>query len=91
MDIDQIAFAKVGTVGLPDFVNVGLVDNESLGGYMEANPGTSTYSTWWSTARRRKTFRKVSRSSTTSTISAPSCSKTPRPRERVHRATNNGG
>jgi D-alanyl-D-alanine carboxypeptidase/D-alanyl-D-alanine-endopeptidase (penicillin-binding protein 4) len=32
-------FAKVGTVGLPDFVNVGLVDNESLGGYMEARPG----------------------------------------------------
>ena len=32
-------FAKVGTVGLPDLVNVGLVDNESLGGYMEAKPG----------------------------------------------------
>lgn len=33
------AFAKVGTLGLPDFVNVGLVDNESLGRYMEASPG----------------------------------------------------
>ena len=32
-------FAKAGTVSLPDFVNVGLVDNESLGGYMEAKPG----------------------------------------------------
>jgi D-alanyl-D-alanine carboxypeptidase/D-alanyl-D-alanine-endopeptidase (penicillin-binding protein 4) len=32
-------FAKTGTVGLPDFVNVGLVDNQSLGGYMEARPG----------------------------------------------------
>ena len=25
-------FAKTGTVGLSDFVNVGLVDNQSLGG-----------------------------------------------------------
>ena len=33
-------FAKVGTVGLPDLVNGGLVDNESLGGYMEVKPGT---------------------------------------------------
>src|SRR5215208_1534306 len=32
-------FAKVGTVSLPDFVNVRLEDNESLGGYMEARPG----------------------------------------------------
>ena len=32
-------FAKPGTVGLPDYVNVGLVDNESLGGYMEIKPG----------------------------------------------------
>ena len=32
-------FAKVGTVGLPDFVDGGLVDNQSLGGYMEARPG----------------------------------------------------
>jgi D-alanyl-D-alanine carboxypeptidase/D-alanyl-D-alanine-endopeptidase (penicillin-binding protein 4) len=32
-------FAKTGTVGLPDFVNVGLVDNQSLGGYMETRPG----------------------------------------------------
>jgi serine-type D-Ala-D-Ala carboxypeptidase/endopeptidase (penicillin-binding protein 4) len=32
-------FAKVGTVGLPDFVSGGLVDNESLGGYMEVKPG----------------------------------------------------
>jgi serine-type D-Ala-D-Ala carboxypeptidase/endopeptidase (penicillin-binding protein 4) len=32
-------FAKTGTVSLPDYVNVGLVDNQSLGGYMEARPG----------------------------------------------------
>src|SRR5919107_5693514 len=32
-------FAKPGTVGLPDYVNERLVDNESLGGYMEAKPG----------------------------------------------------
>jgi serine-type D-Ala-D-Ala carboxypeptidase/endopeptidase (penicillin-binding protein 4) len=32
-------FAKVGTVSLPDFLNVRLEDNESLGGYMEAKPG----------------------------------------------------
>ena len=32
-------FAKVGTVSLPDYVNGGLEDNESLGGYMEARPG----------------------------------------------------
>jgi serine-type D-Ala-D-Ala carboxypeptidase/endopeptidase (penicillin-binding protein 4) len=32
-------FAKVGTVALPDFVNGHLVDNESLGGYLEAKPG----------------------------------------------------
>ncbi len=32
-------FAKVRTVGLPDLVNGGLVDNESLGGYMEVKPG----------------------------------------------------
>jgi D-alanyl-D-alanine carboxypeptidase/D-alanyl-D-alanine-endopeptidase (penicillin-binding protein 4) len=32
-------FAKTGTVGLPDFVNGGLVLAESLGGYLEAKPG----------------------------------------------------
>jgi D-alanyl-D-alanine carboxypeptidase/D-alanyl-D-alanine-endopeptidase (penicillin-binding protein 4) len=32
-------FAKVGTVGLPDFVSVRVVDNESLGGYMKVKPG----------------------------------------------------
>jgi serine-type D-Ala-D-Ala carboxypeptidase/endopeptidase (penicillin-binding protein 4) len=32
-------FAKVGTTSLPDYVNVRLVDNESLGGYMEVKPG----------------------------------------------------
>jgi D-alanyl-D-alanine carboxypeptidase/D-alanyl-D-alanine-endopeptidase (penicillin-binding protein 4) len=32
-------FAKVGTVSLPDYVNVRLEDNESLGGYMEVKPG----------------------------------------------------
>jgi D-alanyl-D-alanine carboxypeptidase/D-alanyl-D-alanine-endopeptidase (penicillin-binding protein 4) len=32
-------FAKVGTVSLPDFLNVRLEDNESIGGYMEAKPG----------------------------------------------------
>jgi D-alanyl-D-alanine carboxypeptidase/D-alanyl-D-alanine-endopeptidase (penicillin-binding protein 4) len=32
-------FAKTGTVSLPDYVNVGLLDNQSLGGYMEAKPG----------------------------------------------------
>ncbi len=32
-------FAKPGTVGLPDYVNVGLLDNESLGGYLETKPG----------------------------------------------------
>ncbi len=32
-------FAKVGTTSLPDFLNVRLEDNESLGGYMEAKPG----------------------------------------------------
>jgi D-alanyl-D-alanine carboxypeptidase/D-alanyl-D-alanine-endopeptidase (penicillin-binding protein 4) len=32
-------FAKVGTVILPDFLNVRLEDNESLGGYMETKPG----------------------------------------------------
>jgi D-alanyl-D-alanine carboxypeptidase/D-alanyl-D-alanine-endopeptidase (penicillin-binding protein 4) len=32
-------FAKTGTVSLPDYVNVGLVDNQSLGGYMEVRPG----------------------------------------------------
>jgi len=32
-------FAKPGTVSLPDYVNERLVDNESLGGYLEAKPG----------------------------------------------------
>jgi D-alanyl-D-alanine carboxypeptidase/D-alanyl-D-alanine-endopeptidase (penicillin-binding protein 4) len=32
-------FAKPGTVSLPDYVNGRLVDNESLGGYLEAKPG----------------------------------------------------
>src|SRR5215212_6574311 len=32
-------FAKPGTVALPDYVNGGLLDNESLGGYLEAKPG----------------------------------------------------
>jgi D-alanyl-D-alanine carboxypeptidase/D-alanyl-D-alanine-endopeptidase (penicillin-binding protein 4) len=32
-------FAKPGTVALPDYVNESLVDNESLGGYLEAEPG----------------------------------------------------
>jgi D-alanyl-D-alanine carboxypeptidase/D-alanyl-D-alanine-endopeptidase (penicillin-binding protein 4) len=32
-------FAKTGTVALPDFVNEHLVDNESLGGYLEAESG----------------------------------------------------
>jgi serine-type D-Ala-D-Ala carboxypeptidase/endopeptidase (penicillin-binding protein 4) len=32
-------FAKTGTVALPDYVNVRLLDNESLGGYLEASPG----------------------------------------------------
>ncbi len=32
-------FAKPGTVSLPDYVNGRLVDNEPLGGYLEANPG----------------------------------------------------
>src|SRR5215213_9431588 len=32
-------FAKTGTVALPDYVNGGLLDNESLGGYLEAKPG----------------------------------------------------
>jgi serine-type D-Ala-D-Ala carboxypeptidase/endopeptidase (penicillin-binding protein 4) len=31
-------FAKPGTVALPDYVNGGLLDNESLGGYLEAEP-----------------------------------------------------
>ena len=32
-------FAKPGTVALPDYVNGSLLDNESLGGYLEASPG----------------------------------------------------
>src|SRR5215208_4362631 len=32
-------FAKTGTVALPDFVNEHLVDNESLGGYLETESG----------------------------------------------------
>jgi D-alanyl-D-alanine carboxypeptidase/D-alanyl-D-alanine-endopeptidase (penicillin-binding protein 4) len=32
-------FAKPGTVALPDYVNQNLLDNESLGGYLEASPG----------------------------------------------------
>ncbi len=32
-------FAKPGTVALPDYVNESLLDNESLGGYLEAGPG----------------------------------------------------
>jgi len=32
-------FAKPGTVSLPDYVNGSLVDNESLGGYLETKPG----------------------------------------------------
>ena len=32
-------FAKPGTVALPDYVNQSLLDNESLGGYLEAEPG----------------------------------------------------
>jgi D-alanyl-D-alanine carboxypeptidase/D-alanyl-D-alanine-endopeptidase (penicillin-binding protein 4) len=32
-------FAKPGTVALPDYVNGSLLDNESLGGYLEAEPG----------------------------------------------------
>jgi serine-type D-Ala-D-Ala carboxypeptidase/endopeptidase (penicillin-binding protein 4) len=33
-------FAKVGTVSLPDYVDGSLLDNESIGGYMEVKPGT---------------------------------------------------
>jgi serine-type D-Ala-D-Ala carboxypeptidase/endopeptidase (penicillin-binding protein 4) len=32
-------FAKVGTVSLPDYLDGSLVDNESIGGYMEVEPG----------------------------------------------------
>jgi serine-type D-Ala-D-Ala carboxypeptidase/endopeptidase (penicillin-binding protein 4) len=32
-------FAKVGTVSLPDYVDGSLLDNESIGGYMEEKPG----------------------------------------------------
>jgi D-alanyl-D-alanine carboxypeptidase/D-alanyl-D-alanine-endopeptidase (penicillin-binding protein 4) len=32
-------FAKTGTVALPDFVNGRLIEAESLGGYLEAEPG----------------------------------------------------
>jgi len=32
-------FAKPGTVALPDYVNESLLDNESLGGYLETGPG----------------------------------------------------
>jgi serine-type D-Ala-D-Ala carboxypeptidase/endopeptidase (penicillin-binding protein 4) len=32
-------FAKTGTVALPDFVNGRLILAESLGGYLEAEPG----------------------------------------------------
>jgi serine-type D-Ala-D-Ala carboxypeptidase/endopeptidase (penicillin-binding protein 4) len=32
-------FAKTGTVALPDFVNGRLIEAESLGGYLEADPG----------------------------------------------------
>lgn len=32
-------FAKPGTVALPDYVNGRLLDNESLGGYLETDPG----------------------------------------------------
>jgi D-alanyl-D-alanine carboxypeptidase/D-alanyl-D-alanine-endopeptidase (penicillin-binding protein 4) len=32
-------FAKTGTVALPDFVNGRLIEAESLGGYLEAQPG----------------------------------------------------
>jgi serine-type D-Ala-D-Ala carboxypeptidase/endopeptidase (penicillin-binding protein 4) len=31
-------FAKTGTVALPDFVNVRLIEAESLGGYLEVEP-----------------------------------------------------
>jgi serine-type D-Ala-D-Ala carboxypeptidase/endopeptidase (penicillin-binding protein 4) len=80
-------FAKVGTVGLPDFVSVGLVDNESLGGTWRSNPVASTSSTWWSTARGQETSTKPSRSSTTSIISPPSCKKRPHTRKEAPRAT----
>lgn len=36
-------FAKTGTVGLSDFVNVGLVDNQSLGGFQ-----AGCCLQWWS-------------------------------------------
>jgi serine-type D-Ala-D-Ala carboxypeptidase/endopeptidase (penicillin-binding protein 4) len=32
-------FAKTGTVALPDFVNARLIEAESLGGYLEVEPG----------------------------------------------------
>jgi D-alanyl-D-alanine carboxypeptidase/D-alanyl-D-alanine-endopeptidase (penicillin-binding protein 4) len=32
-------FAKTGTVALPDFVNGRLIEAESLGGYLQAEPG----------------------------------------------------
>ena len=32
-------FAKTGTTALPDYVNYSFVDNESLGGYLEVEPG----------------------------------------------------
>jgi len=32
-------FAKTGTVALPDYVNGRLIQAESLGGYLEAEPG----------------------------------------------------
>jgi serine-type D-Ala-D-Ala carboxypeptidase/endopeptidase (penicillin-binding protein 4) len=32
-------FAKVGSVSLPSYLDLSLVDNESLGGYMEVEPG----------------------------------------------------
>ena len=33
------SFAKTGTVALPDYVNGRLIEAESLGGYLEAEPG----------------------------------------------------
>ena len=80
-------FAKPGTVALPDYVNQSLLDNESLGGYLEVEPGHYHVFYLVITAPRRRVSTRSSRCSTTSPTSPLSSRRTPQIRGENSRST----
>jgi hypothetical protein len=79
-------FVKTGTVALPDPVNGRLIQAQSLGGFLEANPINSTASIWWLIGPQRRTLTTSSEYSTIWQTSPPSCKWMPRSKERIRKA-----